>query len=257
MSEHRIKPKDLPTRRKGVYLLPNLFTLLSLFSGFYAIVAAMHNQFDLAAIAILVAMVFDSLDGRVARLIKAQSAFGAELDSLSDMVSFGVSPALVAYNWSLSSLGFLGWGKLGWLTAFLYVSCVALRLARFNTQADLMEEKRYFFGLPCPAAAAVIATTVWVGYQYDLSGLTATWLMVAITWVVALLQVTNIRYRSFKDINFKGNIRFAFLFVLIVIFIFIALRPMLFFLVVFALFAISGPVVWLYQALRQLWVRKK
>ena len=157
-------------KRRGIYILPNLFTTGSLFSGFYAIIAAMDHHYIPAVLAIFVALVFDGLDGRVARLINAQSPFGAEYDSLSDLVSFGIAPALVLYNWVLQPLKYEGFGHLGWLVAFLFVTCVALRLARFNTQLDHSGAKRYFSGLPCPPAAVMMASIVWMGVHYQWSG---------------------------------------------------------------------------------------
>ena len=164
MKPEQMDDEDMPERKiqRGIYLLPNLLTTSALFAGFYAIVAAMKGQFDSAAVAIFVAMIADGLDGRVARLMKAQSAFGAQYDSLADMVSFGVAPALVLFSWSLFNLG-----KFGWIAAFLFVSATALRLARFNTQ---VVDKRYFQGLPSPSAAGIIASTIWVGYSYNING---------------------------------------------------------------------------------------
>ena len=199
MGRDPLKSKSpIPARRKGIYIFPNLLTTGSLFAGFFAIIAAMHNQFENAAIAIFIAMILDGLDGRVARLINAQSAFGAEYDSLSDIVSFGISPALVAYNWSLAPLGIYGWGKFGWLSAFMYVACVALRLARFNSQDDSPAAKRYFYGLPCPAAAAFLVSMVWVGHLMQVTGPVASIVTVVVTVIISLLQVSNVRYRSFK-----------------------------------------------------------
>jgi len=180
-------------RRRGIYLLPNLFTTAALFAGFFAIVAAIGNHFDSAAVAVFIAMVLDGLDGRVARLTNTQSEFGGEYDSLSDMVSFGLAPALVMYLWSLHALG-----KLGWLAAFVYTAGAALRLARFNTQIGVAD-KRYFQGLASPAAAAVMMGMVWVGNDYHLAGADVRVLAFAVTVILGVLMVSNVRYYSFNS----------------------------------------------------------
>src|SRR5687767_672030 len=183
-------------RRKGIYILPNLFTLAALFGGFYAVVMAMNGRFDLAAIGVFCAMVLDSLDGRVARLTNTQSAFGEQMDSLSDMVSFGAAPALIVYEWSLKGLG-----KLGWIAAFVYCACAALRLARFNTNIGVVD-KRFFQGLPSPAAAAVVAGFIWLmndqGFVGQTEGPWLAWLTFALTLYAGLTMVTNVPFYSFK-----------------------------------------------------------
>src|SRR5574340_1651268 len=189
-------------RRRGIYLLPNLFTTAALFAGFYAIVQAMNGRFDHAAIAIFIAMVLDGLDGRVARLTRTQSAFGAEYDSLSDMVSFGVAPALVMYVWALK-----GMGKLGWLAAFVYCAGAALRLARFNTQLEVAD-KRFFQGLPSPAAAALIAGLIWVMHDYQVRGSEIRWIAWGVTVFAGLTMVSSLRYYSGKDINLRKSVPF-------------------------------------------------
>jgi CDP-diacylglycerol--serine O-phosphatidyltransferase len=196
--------------RRGVYLLPNAFTTAALFCGFYAIVMAMNLKFDHASIAIFAAMVLDSLDGRVARLTNTQSEFGAQYDSLSDMVSFGAAPALVIYEWSLR-----GMGKLGWLAAFVYCAGAALRLARFNTNIAVVD-KRYFQGLPSPAAAALVAGLVWLMDDLGFVGADLNWVSWTITLYAGLTMVTNVPFYSFKDINFRKPVPFivAFLIVL-------------------------------------------
>jgi len=171
--------------KRGVYLLPNLLTTVALFAGFYAIVAAMQGQFDEAAIAIFIAMVVDGLDGRVARLTNTQTPFGAQYDSLSDMVSFGIAPSLVVFSWSLFHLG-----KLGWLAAFLYTAATALRLARFNTQ---IMDKRYFQGLPSPAGAGIVSSMVWLGSRYNLEGTAIALPIIIITLIAAALMVSTLR----------------------------------------------------------------
>ncbi len=223
-------------RARGIYLLPNLFTSAALFSGFFAIIAAMNGHFEKAAIAIFVSMVLDGLDGRVARMTNTQSEFGAEYDSLADMVSFGVAPALVAFSWALSSSG-----KLGWCAAFIYVAGAALRLARFNTQIGSVD-KRFFVGLPSPAAAALVAGMVWVGTEYAVDA--AAWSLVAALLVAAsgILMVSNIYYHSFKDVDFKGKVPFVVLLVVVLIFAIISIDPAMLLWLIFLGYAGSGPL---------------
>jgi CDP-diacylglycerol--serine O-phosphatidyltransferase len=190
-------------RRRGIYILPNLFTTAALFAGFYAIVQAMNGRFEHSAAAIFIAMVFDGLDGRVARMTRTQSAFGAEYDSLSDMVSFGAAPALVIYEWALK-----GMDKLGWIAAFIYCAGAALRLARFNTNLDVID-KRYFQGMPSPAAAALVAGFVWVLLDLGYSGEQVRWAAWAVTLFGGLTMVSNIRYWSGKDINLRRSVPFV------------------------------------------------
>jgi CDP-diacylglycerol--serine O-phosphatidyltransferase len=189
-------------RRRGIYILPNLFTTAALFAGFYAIVQAMNGRFEQSAVAIFIAMVLDGLDGRVARLTHTQSAFGAEYDSLSDMVSFGAAPSLVVYEWALK-----GMGKLGWIAAFIYCACAALRLARFNTNLEIID-KRYFQGLPSPAAAALVAGLVWVMLDLGYTGEDARWYACILTIFAGVTMVSNIRYWSGKDINLRRSVPF-------------------------------------------------
>jgi CDP-diacylglycerol--serine O-phosphatidyltransferase len=240
------KDNNLLGRRqsRGIYLLPNLFTTAALFAGFYSVMAAMKGYFDSAAIAIFVAMILDSLDGRVARMTNTQTAFGAEYDSLSDMVAFGVAPALTVYSWSLFSLG-----KLGWLIAFLYTAATALRLARFNTQSH-DTDKRYFQGLPCPAAAAVIAGLVWLGNSYELEGLLIDIPTAIVTLSVAALMVSTIRYYSFKQIDLKGRVPFVVVLIPVVIFAAIAIDPPQMLFTVFFVYAFSAPAITLWQIRR-------
>ena len=229
--------KSTSNAPKGIYLLPNLLTTAGLFSGFYAIVSSMNGKFEAAAIAIFVAMIFDGLDGRVARMTNTQSSFGAEYDSMADMVSFGMAPALVIYNWGLSSLG-----KFGWLAAFIFVACAALRLARFNTQVGTAD-KRYFQGLASPAAAAVIAALVWTGVEFDINGHDFNIFLAPLTVVVGLLMVSNFRYSSFKEIEWKGKVSFVVILAMLLVFVFVAARPAEVLLVVFGLYAFSGPII--------------
>ncbi len=227
--------------RRGIYLLPNLFTTAALFAGFYAITAAVNGKFETAAVAIFVAMLLDGVDGRVARLTKTQSAFGAEYDSLSDMVSFGLAPALVIYIWTLHELG-----KLGWLAAFIYTASGALRLARFNTQVGIAD-KKYFQGLPSPSAAAIVAGSVWFGGDYGLSGDTLAWAAAILTTLAGLLMVSNFRYHSFKEIDFHGKVPFIVLVVVVVGLAIIQTHPPTVLLLMFLAYAISGPVMTLVQ----------
>lgn len=225
-------------RSRGIYLLPNLFTTGALFSGFYAVVASMHSNFENAAIAIFVAMVLDGLDGRVARLTNTSSAFGAEYDSLADMVSFGVAPSLVVFNWVLDDIG-----KLGWFAAFLYVAGAALRLARFNTQIGSMD-KRYFMGLPSPAAAATVAGLVWAATEYDIDGAPFAYLIALYVAVVGVLMVSNILYYSFKDVSLKEKVPFLILAGIVLAVGVISISPETFLWLLFLTYAASGPLLW-------------
>ena len=207
---HLDDPMERPTlRRRSIYLLPNAFTTAGLFCGFYAIVMAMNLRFDHAAIAIFTAMVLDSFDGRVARLTNTQSEFGAEYDSLADMVSFGAAPALVIYEWSLRGLG-----KWGWLAAFVYCAGAALRLARFNTMIGVVD-KRYFQGLPSPAAAALVAGFVWVMHDLQVAGANLSWLAWTITLYAGLTMVSNVPFYSFKEIDYRKSVPFIAVFLIV------------------------------------------
>ena len=208
------------------YLLPNFITTASLFSGFYSIVQAMNGKYELAAIAIFVAIIMDGLDGRVARLTKTESAFGAEYDSLSDMVSFGVAPALILYVWALKPLG-----KLGWIAAFVYCCCAAFRLARFNVKLD-QDEKKYFFGLPSPAAAALLVSFVWVSNENGFSGseiffnmIKMKWVSWSLTMLIALSMVSEIRFYSGKDINLRNSVPFIAILLIILAFVLVSYSP--------------------------------
>ncbi|WP_455220424.1 CDP-diacylglycerol--serine O-phosphatidyltransferase [Kaarinaea lacus] len=223
-------------RGRGIYLLPNLFTTGCLFSGFYAIVAAMAGKFEPAAVAIFIAMIMDGLDGRVARLTNTQTNFGAEYDSLADMVAFGLAPSLVMYEWALVNLG-----KLGWLAAFIYTAAAALRLARFNTQVGTAG-KRYFQGLASPAAAAVVAGMVWVATDHEQLGVDWRIPAFVLTLAAGILMVSNIRYRSFKDLDLKGKIPFVTLIIVVLVFVFISVSPPQVLFFIFLAYAISGPI---------------
>ena len=241
-------------RQKGIYLLPNLFTSAALFAGFYAIVQAMNEKYELSAIAIFIAMVMDGLDGRVARMTNTQSAFGAEYDSLSDMVSFGVAPALIMYVWALKPMG-----KLGWIAAFIYCACAALRLARFNTKIDdPFQDKRFFQGLPSPAAAALLAGFVWVSYEYNVDGreiffgaLKMKWIAWGLTVFAAGSMVSDLKFYSGKDINLKESVPFITILAIVLAFVLISYSPPeVLFSVVFV-YALSGYYLWAKQQVKK------
>jgi CDP-diacylglycerol---serine O-phosphatidyltransferase len=224
-------------RRRGIYLLPNLFTTAALFAGFYAIVQGMNQSFEQAAVAIFIAMVLDGLDGRVARMTRTQSAFGAEYDSLSDMVSFGAAPALVVYEWALK-----GMGKLGWIAAFIYCAGAALRLARFNTNIDVVD-KRYFQGLPSPAAAALIAGLVWVMIDNGVAGTDVRWYACALTIFAGITMVSNVLYYSGKDINLRRSVPFLVIAGIALGFALISTYPPGVLFALFLAYALSGYVM--------------
>mgnify|MGYP001403167410 FL=1 len=224
-------------KRRGIFLLPNLFTTAALFAGFFAIVQAMQGDFERAAMAIFIAMVLDGLDGRVARLTHTQSAFGAEYDSLSDMVSFGAAPALVVYEWALRDLG-----RLGWIAAFIYCAGAALRLARFNTTLEVMD-KRYFQGLPSPAAAALVAGLVWVMIETGVSGSNVRWLACGLTIFAGVTMISNVRYHSFKDINLRKSVPFFVVAAIALGFALVAYSPEIALFGFFVLYGLSGYVL--------------
>ncbi len=228
---------DMAHKRR-IYLLPNLLTTAGLFAGFFAIVAGLKGNFEVAAVAVFVAMIMDGLDGRVARLTGTESEFGAQYDSLSDMVSFGITPALVAYCWGLKYLG-----KFGWLAAFFYAAATALRLARFNVQASRMD-KKFFIGLPCPPAAGVIAGMVWVGTDFAIPGKRISELAAIVTLVVATLMVSNVRYNSFKELDFKEHVPFVAVLLVVLTYLLIAWDPPKVLFGIFFIYALSGPVLW-------------
>ena len=239
-------------RRRGIYLLPNLFTTAALFAGFYSIVAAMNAKFESAAIAIFIAMILDGMDGRIARLTNTQSDFGVQYDSLSDMVSFGLAPALVIYKWSLFYIG-----KLGWLAAFIYAAATALRLARFNTQVA-SADKQYFQGIPSPAAAALIAGLIWWAESLDMNdGSLLVFITFPITVIAGILMVSNIRYHSFKQFDLHGRVPFIAGIVVVLIFAFIASEPPLVLFLISLVYATSGPVFTLLQIRRHRLSRKQ
>lgn len=228
-------------RRRGIYLLPNLLTTAALLSGFYAIVFSFQDRFEAAALAILAALAFDWADGRIARLTGTESAFGAEYDSLSDMVAFGVAPVVLAALWAVQSLG-----NVGWFAGFCYTAATALRLARFNTQVGVAD-KRYFQGLPCPAAAAVVTGLVWFGVDRGFAGAGLAWYLFVAMVFVSALMVSNIRFHSFKKIDVHERIRFFTVLAVALVFAVIVIDPALLFFMVFGLYALSGPVETLVQ----------
>jgi CDP-diacylglycerol--serine O-phosphatidyltransferase len=239
--EEEVSENGQTVRRQGIYLLPNLFTTAALFAGFYAIIAAMRGDFESASIAIFFAMILDGLDGRIARLTNTSSKFGGEYDSLADMVSFGVAPALVMFSWALEELG-----KFGWSAAFIYVACAALRLARFNTQIDTAD-KNYFTGLASPAAAGIIASTVWVcndlGWVGTALPLEMSVVVGVLTAAVGFFMIANFPYYSFKGIDFRGRVPFVVVIVVVLIFGLVTVDPPRILLAGFLIYAMSGPVM--------------
>jgi CDP-diacylglycerol---serine O-phosphatidyltransferase len=233
-----------PARRRGIYLLPNIFTTLNLFAGFYAIVQGMNHEFEKAAVAIFIAMVLDSIDGRVARLTRTQSAFGAQYDSLADMVSFGAAPALVMYEWALRDMG-----RAGWVAAFVYCVGAALRLARFNTQLSVAD-KRWFTGLPSPAAAAVVAGMIWVFNDYQVRGGDVKWIAAAVTVYAGITMVSNVKFYSGKDINLRRAVPFWVVLVLVLVLLTITIEPSHVLWGVMLAYGFSGYVMWMVQRYR-------
>jgi CDP-diacylglycerol--serine O-phosphatidyltransferase len=246
--KHSLRPPqfdDTPVRpslrSRSIYLLPNAFTTAGLFCGFYAIVMAMNLRFDLAAIAIFTAMLLDTFDGRVARLTNTQSEFGAEYDSLADMVSFGAAPALVIYEWSLRGLG-----KWGWLAAFVYCAGAALRLARFNTMIGVVD-KRYFQGLPSPAAAALVAGFVWVMHDLRFVGANLSWVAWTITLYAGLTMVSNVPFYSFKDVDYRKSVPFIAVFLIVLGITAVMSDPPKVLFGVFVAYGLSGYVVFFWR----------
>ena len=247
MARDRLRHRSHRPRR-GIYLLPNLFTTAALFAGFYAVIVAVRGEFEAAAIGILVAMVFDGLDGRVARLTNTESEFGREYDSLSDMVAFGLAPALVFYHWGLAHLpaGSVVFGRLGWIAAFFYTVAAALRLARFNSRPT-RAPARYFEGLPSPSAAGLVASSLWLSAEFDLTNM---WVLTSgyvLTVVTGALMVSNFGYYSFKDLNLGRRIRFTHLVMIPLLFMLIAVNPPLILTLLFGTYALSGPLVHLWR----------
>lgn len=244
MDESPSSPRKRP---RGIYLLPNLFTTAAMFAGFYAIVASIGGRYSEAALAVFIAGVLDGLDGRVARMTGTQSDFGVQYDSLSDLVSFGVAPALILYTWSLSSLAEYGslWGKVGWASAFIYAACAALRLARFNTQVGVAD-KRYFQGLASPAAAGLCMSFVWTIEKFDLSGIDVQFIAPVIAVVSGLLMVSNVRYFSFKSWPTSDRVPFIWIPAALLIIVALAVDPPRVLFGIAALYVLSGPVMTLW-----------
>jgi CDP-diacylglycerol---serine O-phosphatidyltransferase len=234
-----VAPADTaPKRMKGIYMLPNMITLAALFGGFYAVVMAMNGRYDLATVGIFAAMVLDSLDGRVARMTNTQSAFGEQMDSLADMVSFGAAPALIAYEWALKDLG-----RWGWIAAFVYCACAALRLARFNVNTGVVD-KRYFQGLPSPAAAALVAGFIWLATDAEIVGADLTWVMFGLTLYAGLTMVTNVPFYSFKDLSLKRSVPFTALVLVALGIAIINIHPPVVLFALFLCYGASGYVVY-------------
>jgi CDP-diacylglycerol--serine O-phosphatidyltransferase len=242
----------LQARPRGVYWLPNLLTTGALFAGFYAIVAAIDLKFDRAGIAVFVAMFFDMLDGRVARWTNTASAFGKEYDSLSDMVSFGVAPAIVTYQWGVARIGEYGplWRRFGWLVCFFYCATAALRLARFNARSAT-QDKHYFEGLPSPSAAAIVAALVWLASDQTNIGLPGLILAFLVTAFAGALMISRFAFNSFKYVNPSGKVRFTYIVLVPLAFILIFSHLPTSLLVLFGLYALSAPTLWLFRKLRR------
>jgi len=238
-------------QRKGIYLLPNLVTTGGLFAGFYSIVGAIDGNYQRSAVALFIAMALDGLDGRLARLTGTESAFGKEYDSLSDLVAFGVAPAIIVYQWGLVRLAEYGWiwGKIGWLAAFVYAVSAALRLARFNV-TDRSGDRRFFEGLPSPPAAALVASMVWLGTELEWSGGFALVVATILTALAGALMVSHLAYYSFKDVSPKGRISFTYVIAIPLAFVLVALNPPLVLFCMAGTYAVSGPVF-------SLWRRRK
>ena len=232
--------------KKGIYILPNLFTTASLFMGFYSIIASIQEKFFLAAIAILVSLVFDGLDGRVARMTNTTSRFGAEYDSLADLIAFGVAPSLMAYIWAMSF-----YGKMGWMAGFLFVACGALRLARYNIQIGLIDSK-VFNGLPIPAAASVIAATVIFFNDMGVEGTFHNPFMMIFVVILSLLMVSNIKYYSGKDMKLFTRMPFMTFLVIVGILLVIIYRPEVMIFIIFMSYAISGPLWWVFKFIQKM-----
>ena len=239
------RPAAEVLRKRGIYLLPNAFTTLNLFAGFYAIVQGMNHRFEHAAIAIFVAMILDSIDGRVARLTRTQSAFGAEYDSLSDMVSFGAAPALLMYEWALRDMG-----RIGWIAAFVYCVGAALRLARFNTQLSVAD-KRWFQGLPSPAAAALVVGMIWVFNDYQVKGGDVRWLAAALTVYAGITMVSNVKFYSGKDINLRRAVPFWVVTLMVLALLLISIEPSHVLWGVMVAYGLSGYVTWVVMRWRK------
>lgn len=240
------KPKS-----RGIYLLPNLFTIGSLFAGFYAIVAGIKGFYEVAAISIFIAMLMDGVDGRIARLTNTTTAFGAELDSLTDLISFGLAPALVMYIWALSSMG-----KVGWLAAFIYTVGAALRLARFNTQLG-KTDKRYFQGLSSTLAGGFMASVIWLSIDFGINPHEFSILLTIFTALIGILMVSNIRYRSFKDVDLKNHVPFVVILIAVLVIVLISVEPSIVLFAIFFLYVCSGPIETIWSLHKKKRLRKQ
>jgi len=235
---------------RGIYLLPNLFTTSALFAGFYSIIAAQNGDFRSAGIAIIVAMVLDGFDGRVARMTNTTTAFGAEYDSMADMISFGMAPAFLMYTWSLSSLTAAQYGQLGWVIAFVYTACCGLRLARFNVAVGTAD-KRFFQGLACPSAAAILASFVWVMTEMGINGADLVVITAVMTLFSGVAMVSTFTYYSFKDLGTNRKVPFAMLLALLLLFVVTAVDPPKMILIAASIYGLSGPVYYIFRLLRK------
>ncbi len=242
--EEMVSEGGKKVRRRGIYLLPNLLTLGTLFAGFYAVIAGMSGNFNEAGWALLIAAVFDGLDGRIARLTNTQSAFGAEFDSLSDMVSFGMAPALIVFSWALAPLG-----NIGWAASFVYMSCAALRLARFNIQLGTVD-KRFFLGLQSPMAAGLLTSFPWLATRYGIEVTTSiSYFIAGLAVFAGLLMISNYHYFSFKELNFKGRVPYVVFVMAVVLLVVVAQNPHEMIFIMAVTYAASGPLIWLYRRL--------
>ena len=240
-------------RPRGIYMLPNLMTTGCLFSGFYGIVAAIDHNFAAAGIAVFIAMIFDTLDGRIARATRTESAFGKEYDSLADMVAFGLAPAIIAYQWGVVRIGEFGheWRRFGWLACFFYAVCAALRLARFNARSATAD-KRYFEGLPSPSAAAIVAAFIWFSSGWRVPGLIGLIAAFLVTATAGALMVSSFSYSSFKQVDLDGRIKFVYALLVPLFFVLVAIDPPTMLLSMFATYAVSAPIMWLGRRLRRI-----
>ncbi len=239
------------TPPKGIYLLPNLVTTAALFCGFYAILAGINGQFEKAAVAVFVAMILDGMDGRVARWTNTQSEFGEQYDSLSDLVSFGLAPALIMFQWALVYMKDVSitWGKFGWMAAFIYVACAALRLARFNVQIEEVD-KRFFIGLPSPSAAGIMVGMVWMLHDLDVSGRFIQIPALIMTIAAGLLMVSNVKYNSFKDFDLKSKVPHIVILGVVLGFALIQVDPPKVLFGIFLVYSLSGPYNWIREKRR-------
>ena len=245
-SNRRRRKKSDDEIRKGIFILPNLFTTANLFSGFFGLIAAVQGKFNVAAIAILVSCMFDILDGKVARLTKSSSRFGVEYDSLADLVAFGVTPAILMYLWTLQPFG-----RLGWSAAFFFVACGALRLARFNVQVDSVQ-KKYFVGLPIPGAACMVATTVLIFYHFDIFRPLKSYILLLATFGLSFLMISSIKYNSFKDSDLFRRKPFQSLLMMVFLFTIVAARPSVMLFSLMLLYTLSGPARYIFGLQKKL-----